>query len=62
MVCAQGLPVEPITDGIFLMTWRESDKTTVVHIEDCNRGTIVTNVTEADLSFDQSHGTLRQLS
>jgi len=27
------IKVEPITDGIFLVTWQESDKTTVVHIE-----------------------------
>jgi hypothetical protein len=56
------IKVEPITDGIFLVTWQESDKTTVVHIEDYNRQTIVTNITEPDLSFDQFHGTFRQLS
>ena len=56
------IKVEPITDGIFLVTWQESDKTTVVHIEDYNRQTIVTNITEPDLTFDQFHGTFRQLS
>jgi hypothetical protein len=56
------IKVEPITDGIFLVTWQESDKTTVVHIEDYNRHTIVTNITESDLSFDQFHGTFRKLS
>jgi hypothetical protein len=56
------IKVELITDGIFLVTWQESDKTTVVHIEDYNRQTIVTNITEPDLSFDQFHGTFRQLS
>ena len=50
------IKVKPITDGIFLVTWQESDKTTVVHIEDYNRQTIVTNITEADLIFDQFHG------
>ena len=55
------IKVEPITDGIFLVTWQESDKTTVVHIEDYNRQTIVTNITEPDLTFDQFHGTFRQL-
>jgi hypothetical protein len=54
--------VEPITDGIFLVTWQESDKTTVVHIEDYNRLTIVTNITNPDLSFNQFHGTVRKLS
>ena len=56
------IKVEPITDGIFLVTWQESDKTTVVHIEDYNRQTIVTNITNPDLTFDQFHGTFRQLS
>jgi hypothetical protein len=31
------IKVEPITEGIFLVTWQESDKTTVVHIEDYRR-------------------------
>jgi hypothetical protein len=56
------IKVEPITEGIFLVTWQESDKTTVVHVEDYVRRTIVTNITEPDLTFDQFHGTFRQLS
>jgi len=56
------IKVEPITDEIFLVTWQESDKTTVVHIENYNRQTIVTNITEPDLTFDQFHGTFRQLT
>jgi hypothetical protein len=56
------IKVEPITEGIFLVTWQELDKTTVVHIEDYIRHTIVTNITESDLTFDQFHDTFRQLS
>jgi hypothetical protein len=57
------IKVEPITDQIFLVTWQESDKTTVVHIEDYGRHTIVTNITNPpDLAFDQYHGTFKQLS
>ena len=56
------IKLEQITDGIFLVTWQESDKTTVVHVEDYVRHTIVTNITELDLTFDQFHGTFRQLS
>src|ERR1700730_9339147 len=51
------IKVEAITDGIFLVTWQESDKTTVVHIEDYVRNTIVTNITASDQTFDQFHGT-----
>ena len=56
------IKVEPIAEGIFLVTWQESDKTTVVHIEDYKQLTIVTNITGSDLSFSQFHGTVRQLS
>jgi hypothetical protein len=56
------IKVEPIADGIFLVTWQEvNPKSTVVHIEDYNRMTIVTNITEADMSFSQFHGTFRPL-
>jgi hypothetical protein len=56
------IKVEPINDGIFLVTWQESDKTTVVHIENYIQNTIVTNITGSDLSFEQFHGTFRQLA
>ena len=56
------IKVEPITDGIFLATWQESDKSTVVHIEDYIRHTIFTNIAESNLTFDQFHGTFRQFS
>ena len=56
------IKVEPITEGIFLVTWQESTKLTVVHVEDYIRHTIVTNITNPDLSFEQYHGTFRELS
>jgi hypothetical protein len=49
--------IEPIGDLLFLVTWQEADKTTVVHIEDYGRQTIITNITNPDLSFQQFHGT-----
>jgi hypothetical protein len=49
--------VENIKDGIFLVTWQESDKTTVVHVENYDNNTIITNITEPDLTFEQYHGT-----
>jgi hypothetical protein len=54
--------VEPITHSIFLVTWQESDKTTVVHVENYEKNTIVTNIIGSDLKFDQFHGTFKQLS
>jgi hypothetical protein len=43
------------------VTWQESEKTTVIHIEDYDRHTIVTNITNPDLTFNQFHGTFRKL-
>lgn len=54
--------VEPIADAIFLVTWQEADKTTVVHLEDYRRMSIVTTITNPDLSFDQYHGTFVELA
>lgn len=57
------IKVEPIRDQVFLVTWQESDKTTVVHIEDYEHNTIVTNVTEPpDLTFGQYHGTMKRIA
>jgi hypothetical protein len=56
------IKVETIGDCLFLVTWQESDKTTVVHIEDYKHQTIITNITNPDLTFDQFHGTFTQIS
>jgi hypothetical protein len=53
--------VEAIGPQLFLVTWQESDKTTVVHIEDYANNTIITNITNPDLSFDQYHGSFSQI-
>ena len=56
------IKVETIGDDLFLVTWQESDKTTVVHIEDYSHQTIITNITSPDLTFSQFHGTFTQIS
>jgi hypothetical protein len=56
------IAVESIRDGLFLVTWQESDKTTVVHLEDYKENTIITNITNPDNTFDQYHGTLTLIS
>ncbi|MER8929193.1 hypothetical protein [Mesorhizobium sp. M0767] len=69
VLAADGTPSEPetvaikaekIADRIYLVTWQEADKTTVVHVEDYTRQTIVTNITNPDLSFEQYHGNFVQ--
>jgi hypothetical protein len=48
------ITVEPIRNGLFLVTWRESDKTTVVHLEDYKNSTIITAITGPDLRVSLS--------
>ena len=55
------IAVEPIAEHIFLVTWQEADKSTVVHVENYASHTIVTTITGSDLSFNQYHGTFREL-
>jgi len=52
------IKAESIAPDIWLVTWTESDNTTVVHIEDYGRKTIITNITTPppDFRFDQFHG------
>jgi len=55
--------VEPIRDELFLVTWQERDKTTVVHLEDYKNNTIITNITSPpDLTFMKFHGTMTLIS
>ena len=56
------ITVTPVRDGLFLVTWQESDKTTVVHLEDYKLNRITTNITDADLAFSTYEGTMTQLS
>ena len=56
------IKVEAIRDHLFLVTWQESEKTTVVHLEDYKEQTIITNITDPDLTFSEYHGTITQIS
>ena len=57
------IKVENVAPQVYLVTWVESDMTTVVHIEDYGRNTIITNITTPtpNFSFDQFHGTFQLL-
>jgi len=54
--------VEPIRDELFLVTWQEGDKTTVVHLEDYKKNTIITNITNPDKTFLKFRGTMTLIS
>src|SRR6266478_5474082 len=56
------IAVEPIRDQLFLVTWQESDKTTVVHLEDYKEDVITTNITEADGTFSRFRGKMKLIS
>jgi hypothetical protein len=55
------ITTEEIAPDVFLVTWIESDNTTVVHIEDYGHNTIITNITTPapNFRFDQFHGTFQ---
>ncbi len=53
--------VTPIRPGVFMMSWQEADKTTVVYIADFEKGIVHTNVTEHNGVFIRRSGTLKQL-
>ena len=52
---------QPIATNIFLITWQEANKTTVVQVEDFASGVIFTNITRADGTFIQDKGTFSEI-
>jgi hypothetical protein len=55
------IAVEPIRDGLFLVTWTESDKTTVVHLEDYRLNRIITNITDPVSGLSKFEGSMTQI-
>lgn len=54
--------VQAVAGAIFLVTWQEANKTTVVSVEDFSRRIMFSNITRADGTFLQSKGTFIELS
>ena len=55
------IAIRAVRDLLFLVTWQEGDKTTVVHLEDYRDHRIVTHITSPDGSFDIFDGTFQQI-
>lgn len=55
----EAITVTPIRPQVFMVTWQESDKTTVTHVEDYQNGVVFTNITPPDGSFIHWKGTLK---
>ena len=49
---------EPIADALFLVSWQESNRTTVVQVADFARRIVRTHITRADGSFVRARGSL----
>ena len=56
------IAVESIRDHLFLVTWQEADKTTVVHLEDYKEDTIITCITGPGGDFSKFHGKVSLIS
>lgn len=56
------ISVQPIAEAIFMVTWQEANKTTVVQVEDFAQKVIYTNITRPDGTFLQSRGTFVEAS
>ena len=53
--------VEPVRDDLFLVTWTEADRTTVVHLEDYRLLRIVTNITDPKDGLMRFEGTMSEI-
>ncbi|MER8640192.1 hypothetical protein [Mesorhizobium sp. M1365] len=53
--------IDPVRDDLFLVTWTESDKTTVVHLEDYRLNRIVTNITDPTTGLSRFEGAMTRL-
>lgn len=56
------IEITPLRRKQFLVTWTESDKTVVVHIEDFRLKTIRTNVVNPDHSLEKYSGSMKLLN
>lgn len=56
------IAVEPIRDGLYLVTWTEADKTTVVHLEDYRLNRIITNITDPKKGLLKFEGAVTEIA
>jgi len=47
-----------LREDLFMVTWQEADKTTVVHVEDYENNVIYTNITNPDNTFEKFKGSV----
>lgn len=52
---------QPVAEGVFAISWQEHDGSTVVHVDDFNRGRSLSFFTTPGPELHRLHGTLRAL-
>jgi intracellular sulfur oxidation DsrE/DsrF family protein len=55
------ITITPIRPAVFMVSWQEADKTTVVHVEDFKNGIVHTNVTGPNGIFLRRSGTWKRV-
>lgn len=50
--------VTPVRPGVFVVSWQEKDRTTVVHLRDFENGVVYTHITRPDGTFVRLKGSL----
>lgn len=51
-----------IRPKVYMVYWKEANKSTVVHVEDFEEGIVYTNITMPDNTFNNMKGTLKEIS
>lgn len=50
-----------LRDGLYMVYWQEKDKTTVVHVEDFEKGIVYSNITSPDGNFFNGQSKLERV-
>lgn len=53
--------VEPVCGAVFVVSWQELNRTTVVAVQDFGKHEALTHITRADQSFLRARGSLREV-
>ena len=54
----EAIAIQPVVDLVFVLSWQEANRTTVVSIQDYGKGLVHTHVTRADGTFIRASGRL----
>jgi hypothetical protein len=52
------IAIQPIADLVFVLSWQEANRTTVVSVQDYGKGLVHTHITRTDGTFIRASGRL----